>query len=177
MPPYIHMPPGVYTPPIGPPCSSVHLHGFGAFACCGGLFSALNVCWDTSLTPTLFGGAPLNYTPTLHCWFPVHCYSQGYRYLMWAFPLLLKFLGMFPHHLGRFGGHISPFSCPHAHSCTFFVVHYVSHFDHSSNYYSSSYSGIFWPVISVISDSGSFPDRVSSKPWYGSTTTLDAKRL
>ena len=70
--------------------------------------------------------------------------------------------------------------CPYAHSCTLFVVHYVSHFYYGSDYYYSSYSGIFWPVFSVISDSGSFPDRVSSKlgsAWYGSTTTLDAKRL
>ena len=61
-----------------------------------------------------------------------------------------------------------------------FVVHYVSHFYYGSDYYYSSYSGIFWPVISVISDSGSFPDRVSSElgsAWSGSTTTLDAKRL
>ena len=123
------------------------------------------------------GVPPLNYTPTLCCWFPVHCYSQGYWYLMWAFPLLLKGLGVFPPSLGEVWGAHQLFSCPHAHSCTFFVVHYVSHFDHGSNYYSSSYSGIFWPVISVISDSGSFPDRVSNKPWHGSTTTLDAERL
>ena len=41
-------------------------------------------------------------------------------------------------------------------------------------------TGLFWTVISGISDSGSFPDRVSSKlgsAWHGSTTTLDAKRL
>ena len=139
-----------------------------------GVVICLNVFWDSSLTPPLFGGAsPLITPPTLHCWFPVHCYSQGYRYLMWAFPFLLKGLGVFPHHLGRLGAH-QLFGCPHAHSCTFFVVHYVSRFDHGSNYYSSSYSGIFWPVIS---DSGSFPDRVSSKPWHGSTTTLDTKGL
>ena len=58
-----------------------------------------------------------------------------------------------------------------------FVVHYVSCLNHGSNYYSSNYSGIFWPVISVISISGSFSDRVSSKPWCGSTTTLDAEEL
>ena len=88
--------------------------------------------------------------------------------------------GHFPSVEG-FGG-VSPISwghqhlrCPYAHSCTFFVVHYVSCFDYSSNYYSSSYSGIFWPVFCVISDSGSFPDRVSSKlgsAWHGSTTPL-----
>ena len=60
---------------------------------------------------------------------------------------------------------------------TFFVVHYVSCLNHGSDYYSSNYSGIFWPVISVISISGSFSDRVSSKPWCGSTTTLDVKEL
>ena len=69
------------------------------------------------------------------------------------------------------------FSCSHTHSVTLFVVHYVSRLNHGSDYYSSSYSGIFWPVISVISISGSFSDRVSSKPWCGSTTTLDAKEL
>ena len=63
-PSYIHMPPiHLYTPrgvhtPHRPPSSSVHLHGFGAFACCGGLLSTLNVCWDTSLTPPLFGVPP-----------------------------------------------------------------------------------------------------------------------
>ena len=67
--------------------------------------------------------------------------------------------------------------CPYAHSCTFFVVHYyVSCFDYGYDYYSPGYGGIFWPLFSVISDSGSFPDRVSSKlgsARHGSTTTLD----
>ena len=64
--------------------------------------------------------------------------------------------------------------------CSFlyiFIVHYVSWFSYSYDYYSSSYSGIFWPVISLISDSDSFPHRVSSKlgsGWSGSPTTLDA---
>ena len=71
-------PQGCTQPPISPPCSSVHLHGFGAFACCGGVVLCLNVCWDTSLTPPLFGGAsPLITPPTLCYWFPVHCYFQG----------------------------------------------------------------------------------------------------
>ena len=132
------------------------------------------MCWDTSLTPPLLGGeSPLITPPTLSCWFPVQCYAQGYQYLMWPFPLLLKGFGLFPHQWGGLGGT----SALQLSICSFlyiFVVHYVSHFDHSSNYYSSHYSGIFWPVIS---DSGSFPDRVSSKPWHGSTTTLDAKGL
>ena len=54
----------------------------------------------------------------------------------------------------------------------FFVVHHVSCLNHGSDYYSSNYSGIFWPIISVISISGSFSDRVSSKPWCGSPPPL-----
>ena len=85
-------------------------------------------------------------------------------------------LGVFPHQLGGFGG----YQHLNVHMLILvyiFVVHYVSHFYYDSDYYSPSYSGIFWPVIS---DSGSFPDRVSSElgsAWSGSTTTLDAKRL
>ena len=102
----LYAPRGVHTP-IGLHallCTCMvleHLHVVG------GLLSTLYVCWGTSLTPPLFRGASLITPPTLCCWFPVHCFSQGYWYLMWAFPLLLKGLGMFPHHLGRFGGHIS----------------------------------------------------------------------
>ena len=86
--------------------------------------------------------------------------------------------GVFPPS-GGFGGH-QHLRCPYAHSCTFFVVHYVSCFNYGSDYYSSGNGGIFWLVFSVISDSGSFPDRVSSKlgsAWHGSTTTFDAERL
>ena len=92
--------------------------------------------------------------------------------------LLLKGLGMFPPSFGGWGHQHS--RCHMLILAPFFVVHYVSHFDYGSDYYSSSYSGIFWLVFCVISDSGSFPDRVSSKlgsAWHGSTTTLDAERL
>ena len=94
------------------------------------------------------------------------------------FPSVEGFGGVLPISWG-FRGH-QHLRCPYAHSCTFFVVHYVSCFYYSSNYNSSGYSGIFWPVISVVNHSGSFPDRVSSKlgsAWCGSTTTLDAEML
>ena len=85
----------------------------------------------------------------------------GYQYVMWAFYLLLRVWGV-PPSGGRFWGA----SVLEMSICLFlfiFVVHYVLHFYYGFDYYSSSYSGIFWPVITVISDSGSFPDRVSSK--------------
>ena len=93
------------------------------------------------------------------------------------FPSIEGFGGVCPS-VGGLGA--SALEMSYSHSCTFFVVHYVSHFDYGSDYYFSSYSGIFWLVFFVISDSGSFPDRVSSKlgsAWHGSTTTLDAERL
>ena len=172
-PPYICIPPrGVHNPPRGPPCS-VLLHGFGALHVVGGVF-LLNVYWDT---PPLFGDAsPLITPPPLIvgslCIFILRDISS---YV--GLSLLWKGLGVFPPSLGWLGGTsaLQLFTCSFLY--IFFVVHYVSHVDHSSDYYSSSYSGIFWPVISVISVSGSFPDRVSSKPWCGSTTTLDAEEL
>ena len=161
------------THPLWPPmlCASAW---FWSIACCGGLFFCL--MYIGTHHPYL-GCLPLNYTPYTPLLVPCTLLFSGISVLMWAFPLLLKGLGVFPHHLGMFGGHISSSAVHMLILIHFFVVHYVSLLDHSSDYYSSSYSGIFWPVISVISDSGSFPDRVSRKPWCGSTTTLDAEEL
>ena len=80
---YICTPPRGVHPPMGPQalCTSAW---FWSIACCGGVVFLLNVYWDT---PPLFGGAsPLITPPTLHCWFPVHCYSQGYQFLCGPFP-------------------------------------------------------------------------------------------
>ena len=122
MPPVHSYPPGVYTPPIGPmlffaPCMVLeHLHVVA------GLLSAFSMCWDTSLTPPIPGGAsPLITPPTLSCWFPVQCCSQGYRYLMWAFSPSVEGFGCVPPSLGVVWGAHQLFSCPYAHSCTFFV--------------------------------------------------------
>ena len=101
---------------------------------------------------------------------------QGYKYVMGAFSLLLRGLGVFPHQLEVFCGH-QHLNVHMLILVYIFVLHYVSHFYYISNYYYSGYSDIFCPVIS---DSGYFPDRVSSElgsAWSGSTTTLDAERL
>ena len=176
---HLYTPLGVYTP-IGPHallCTCMvleHLHVVGVVIC-------LNVFWDSSLTPPLFGGAsPFITPPTLHCWFPLHCYSQGYQFLMWAFPLLLKGLGVFPPSLREVGVTHQLSSCSTCSFCVhhFFVVHYVSHV--------STTAPTTTPPITVVSSglssvssviSGSFSYRVSSKPWCGSTTTLDAEEL
>ena len=169
-----YAPRGVH-PPHMPPYSSMPLCIFGGFACwgCNGLPFVLG---HPPLLHPCLGVPPLYYTPTFSHWFPVHQYVSGISVCYVGISLLSgRVWGCFPHQL--LGGEHQHLRCPYAHSCTFFVVHYVSHFDYGSDYYSSSYSGIFWPVFCVISDDGSFPDRVSSKlgsAWCGSTTTLDA---
>ena len=107
----------MYIPPIGPHallCTCMvleHLHVVGV------CYLLKCVLGQLPYTTPIWECLPLNYTPTLHCWFPVHCYSQGYQFLMWAFPLLLKGLGCSPHYLGRLGAHQLS-SCPCALSCT-----------------------------------------------------------
>ena len=129
-------------------------------------------------TTPVWGCLPFKYIP--HTQLLVSCASVCFRdisMLCGHFPSVEGFWGV-PPSVGGLGASALEMSI-----CSFlyiFVVHYVSCFDYGSDYYSSSYSGIFWPVISIISDSGSFPDRVSSKlgsAWHGSTTTLDAERL
>ena len=162
---YVHMPPvHLYAPICSYAPRGVHPHGphalsvptwFWSIVCCGGLFFYF-MCIGA-------------HHPYLGC-----IVILRLSVLMWGpFPSIEGFGGYIPHHLGRFGG-TSALCCSHVHSYTFFVVHYVSRLDHSSDYDSSSYCGIFWPVISV---SGSLPNRVSRKPWCGSTTTLDAEEL
>ena len=88
------------THPPGAPHASVLLHGFGTLHVVGGCFSVLCVLGHT--TP-IWGCLPLNYTP--HTLLLVLCalLFSGISVLMWVFPLLLKGLGVFPHHLGRLG--------------------------------------------------------------------------
>ena len=174
-PPYICMPQGC-APPYAPHTLLCLCVFFGGFACCGGCNGLPFVLGHPPFHHPNLGVPPLYYTP--HTWFPVHQYVSGISICYVGISLVRKGLGVFPPSVGGWGH--QNLICPYAHSCTFFVVHYVSHFDYSTDYYSSSYSGIFWPVFCIISDSGSFPDRVSSKlgsAWHGSTTTLDAERL
>ena len=77
---------GVYTPPIGPHallCTCMvleHLHVVG------GCYLLKCVLGQLPYTTPILGCLPLITPPTLHCWFPVHCYSQGYRFLCGPFP-------------------------------------------------------------------------------------------
>ena len=170
IPPYIHMPPWGCTPPWAP--CSLYFCMILEHCMLWGVVFLLNVYWDT---PPLFGGAsPLI---TLHS--PHSIVGSQYIVILRD---ISSYVGLSPSIEG-FGsvppslGEVWGASALQLFTCSFlyiFIVHYVSRHDHGSDYYSSSYSGIFWPVISV---SGSFPDRVSSKPWCGSTTTLDAEEL
>ena len=166
------------THPHMPPYSSVPLC-FWRLCMLWGVVMGSSLCWDTLpyITP-VWGCLPFNYTPHTQSLVPsaLVCF-RDISMLCEHLPSGEGFGGVFPINWGL---GTSAIEMSYAHSCTFFVVHYASHFDYGSNYYSSSYSGIFWLVFHVICDSGSFPDRVSSKlgsAWHGSTTTLDAERL
>ena len=100
---------GVYTHPQGPPmllCSCMVLAHCMLW---GGCFSVLCVLGHT--TP-IWGCLPLYYTP--HTLLLVLCalLFSGISVLMWAFPLLLKGLGVFPPSLGEVGvTHQQLFTC------------------------------------------------------------------
>ena len=113
----LYAPQGCTQPPRGPQCSLCSCMVLEHCMLWGGVF-LLNVYWDT---PPLFGGAsPLIIPPTLHCWFSVHFYSQGYQFLCGPFPFYGKVWGCSPLHWGGWGAH-QLFSCSHAHSYTFFL--------------------------------------------------------
>ena len=114
-------PRGVHTP-ICPHtllclCFLAALHVVGG---CNGLPFVLQ---HPPLHHPCLGVPPHNYTPTLSHWFPVHQYVSGISVCYVGISLLLKGLGVFPPSVGRH----QHLRCPYAHSCTFFVVHYVSH--------------------------------------------------
>ena len=133
--PHIFVCPQGCTPPYASIlfCASVWFWRLCMLWGCNGLPFVLG---HPPLHHPCLGVPPLNYTPTLSHWFPVHLYVSGILVCYVGISLLLKGLGVFPHQLGGWGH--QHLRCPYAHSCTFFVVHYVSHFDYGSDYYSSS---------------------------------------
>ena len=107
MPPvHLYAPRGVHTP-IGPHallCTCMvleYLHVVGVVIC-------LNVCWDTSLTPPLFGGASPLITPP-HFIVGSLCIVilRDIRYLMWAFSPSIEGFGGVPPSLWEVWGNIS----------------------------------------------------------------------
>ena len=86
--------PGMYTPPYAPHsllCICVFLEALHVV----GVVMGSPFCWDTSLTPPLFGGASPSITPpTLSHWFPVHQYVSG---------ISVCYVGIFPSVEGFWG--------------------------------------------------------------------------
>ena len=125
------------------------------------------------------GVPPLWFTPPTHSLASLCIIMfQGYLYVIWGFFPYVGGLGVLPHLLGILG--TSAYGVSICFFLYIFVVHYISLFHYSYDYYSSNYSGVFWVVIGFISGCGSFPDRVScniGSACSGSTTTLDAERL
>ena len=115
---FIHSP-GVYTPPICSPYSSVHLYVFRSFACCGGGCKGLPfVLGHFPYTTPVWGCLPFICTPTLSCGFPVHWYVLGISiYCVGIFPSVEGFGGVPPISWGVWGH--QHLRWPYAHSCIF----------------------------------------------------------
>ena len=83
---HLYAPRGVHTPYMPPIlfCASVC---FWRLCIMWGVIMGFPLCWDTSLTPPLFGIPPLQLHPP-HSVIGSQCISmfQGYQYVMWAFP-------------------------------------------------------------------------------------------
>ena len=101
--PFVHMPQGVYTPPYAPYSS--------ASVCSQRLCMLWGVVRGSPCVRTLPLHHPCMGVPPLH-WHPPHsvvaslCIGMfwGYQYVLWAFSLLLRGLGLFPPSVGGFGG-------------------------------------------------------------------------
>ena len=186
--PHVCMPPvHLYTPYIHSPqgCTYPHMPPYSASVCfwrlcmLWGVVMGSPLCWDTSLTPTLFGVPPLQFHPHTQSLVPyaLVCF-RDINMLCGHFPSVEGFGGVLLISWGGLGG-ISTWGVH-----MLILVHFCS-----------ALCLMFWlwlwllllplqwyllAFFCVISDSGSFPDRVSSKlgsAWHGSTTTLDAERL
>ena len=182
---FVHLPTCSYAPrgvhPICPHTPLCICMFSEAFACCGGICKGLPyVLRHFPYTTSVWGCLPFSCTPLhLVIGLPVHQYVLGISVCHVGIFPSVGGLGDVPPSVWGSGGTsaLVMFICSFLY---IFVVHYVSHFYYGYDYYYSGYDGIFWPIISLISDSGSFPHRASSKlgsAWSGSTTTLDTKRL
>ena len=108
------------------------------------------------------------------------CY-RGYMHVLWGEHPICWGLGASAHLSGFWCLSIHPLDVHCPSSCTFLVVHYVSSlYFHGYDYYSSSDCGVFWYIISIISDYGSLFDGASyniGSAWCGSATTPDTQML
>ena len=132
---------GVYTPPYIPILLCICM-----FYMLWGIVRGPLTHWIPPLHLPLYGVPPLQFTPlpVIH-WLPCTLVCFRDIYVIWGiFPLCLG-LGGIPPSVRGFGASAHGVSI-----CLFLyiiVVHYVSCFYNSYDYYSSSYSGVFWAII------------------------------
>ena len=102
---YICMPSGVYTLPICPPYSSVHLYVLGVFACCGGCKGLPFGLGHFPYTTPVWGCLFFICTPHTQLLVPCALVCFGdINMLCGHFPFYWGVWGVFPHQLGGFGG-------------------------------------------------------------------------
>ena len=171
------MHPYVQTPPVCPQCSPVHLYLLGGICMWYGDAGALHMFGH----PHLFGCLLMCPMPPHICMLPwLSVCSTGYLHVIWGNTPYIGVLGSSLHLLGFWCLSVPPLDVHCASPCTFLVAHYVSSlYYHGYDYYSDD-CGVFWYVISFISDHGSLFDSTSCNiwsVWCGSATTPDTKIL
>ena len=141
-PPYVHMPLGVQMLPHMSPILLCICIFSEASACCGELYRPLT-CW----TPPLHAG----HLPLYWMCFPIHLTPSTHWLASLCICMFLGIsacdMGNIPLMLGVWG--VPPYVgvCRASASLGVCMLHYVSHTYHDSDYYSSSYGGVFWAVI------------------------------
>ena len=159
------------------PLLPVHLYVLGISACDMGIWGPS--CLDT---PYVFGCLPMCPTPSHICMLPVCLYVLGVICMCYGKHLICWGSGgISTSVMGFWCLSVHPLDVHYASACTFLVVHYVSSlYCHGYDYYSSSDSGFFWYVISIISDHGCFfvgLPTILGSTWCGSAATPDTKML
>ena len=168
------MPPICSNTPVCPQCSPVHQYVLRGMWY--GDAGAPPYVW----TPHMFGCLPICPTPSHTSLCSLVClYVLGSICMLYGgYTPYVGGLGH-QHICQAFGVSVHPLDVHYASSCTFLVVNYVfSLYYHSYNHRSSSDCGVFWYVISFISDHGSLFDGVScniGSVWCGSATTIDTE--
>ena len=158
--------------PCASACSEGYLHMIGG---CGGTSSV----WTT---PLVLDASPcVHHLPHIYMPTCMSVYCRGYCMYDGGNIPYVGGLGVSAY-LSGFGClSVHPFDVHYASSCTFLLVHYVSclyfyHYD----FYSSSDCGVFWCVISIISDHGYLFNGASYNVGSAgccSAATPDTKRL
>ena len=164
MPPYVLTPAMCSDTPHAPICSNN--------PCMSPMLPCASACdWGMCRSYLCLDTSPCVPTPLTVICSPACLCSRGYCMHCGGNIPYVGGLGASAHLSGFWCLSVYPLDVHYASFCIFLVFHYVSSlYFHCYDYYSSSDSGLFWYVISTISDHGSLFDGASynvGSAWCG----------